>query len=132
MTASNTSSTIIHVKWDLPEGRIPGIIRGYHIFYAKAEDIINETIYTTIDNITITNYIANEATLRNNTIYDAELFQYNITGLQVHTNYCLWITVFTIADSPNSEAVCVLTDQLDDGEYTVSKKTRIKTVSSTH
>ena len=129
MAASNASSTIIHVTWDLPEGRIPGIIRGYRIFYAKAKDIINETIYTTIDNITITNYIVNEATLRNDTIYDAGLFQYNITGLEVHTNYCLWITVFTIADSPNSEAVCVLTDKLEDGEYPLSKKSRVKTVT---
>ena len=110
----NITSTIIHVEWSGTEGSIPGVLRGYHIFYTKAEDIINETIYTTIDNITITNYVVNESRLLNETIYDVGLFQYNITGLEAYTQYCVWVTAFTVTDSPNSEAVCFLTDE--DGE----------------
>ena len=112
------------MNWDLPEGRIPGIVRGYRVFYTKVEDIVSETIYTTIDNINITNYIANESALVNETIHDAGQFQWNLTGLEVYTKYCLWVTVFTVADSPNSEAVCMLT--AEDGEYIATQVQTLK------
>ena len=114
VTALNTGSTSIAVIWAPPTGRIPGIVRGHRIFFTKYGDIIKETIYRTVDNENITNYVVREMALMNETIFDPGLTTFNITGLQRYTKYCLWVTVFTVADSPNSHAVCLYTDE--DGE----------------
>ncbi|KAJ7390086.1 hypothetical protein OS493_027116 [Desmophyllum pertusum] len=111
VNASSTSSTSIELAWDPPEGRIPGVIRGYRIFYTKAAGILDQTSYTTVDNEIITNYIANDTTLMNETAYDVPLLKYEITGLELYTKYCVWMRVFTVADSPNSHAVFLFTDE---------------------
>lgn len=111
LTASNTTSTTIALKWDPPEGPIPGILRGYRVFYARAPDIINTTVYTTVDNEAITYHIAKDMTLRNVTIYDVDLTEYTVTGLEPFTWYFLWVTAFTVADSPNSHAVSRATEE---------------------
>lgn len=111
VTASNTTSTSIVLEWDPPEGPIPGTLRGYRLFYARAPDIINTTVYTTVDNEAITYHIAKNMTLRNLTIYDVNLTEYTVTGLEPYTWYFLWVTAFTVADSPNSHGVSWQTDE---------------------
>lgn len=111
VTASNTTSTSIALEWDPPEGHIPGVLRGYRIFYARAPDIINTTIYTTVDNEDITYHIARDMTLKNVTINDVYLTEYTVTGLEPYTRYFLWVTAFTVSDSPNSHAVSWATDE---------------------
>lgn len=111
VTASNTTSTSIALEWVPPEGRIPGILRGYRIFYARDPDIINTTVYTTVDNEDITYHIARDMTLKNVTINDVDLTEYTVTGLEPYTSYVLWVTAFTVADSPNSHAVSRATEE---------------------
>ena len=113
VVASATSPTSIGISWDPPSHsqRTPGLVRGHRIFFTKAEDIISQTVYETKYGDNITNYVVREMALRNETVFDAGLTTYDIKGLQPYTNYCLWITVFTVADSPNSRAVCLLTDE---------------------
>ena len=50
----------------------------------------------------------------NVTINDAGLTEYAVTGLEPYTWYFLWVTAYTISDSPNSHAVSEGTDE--DGE----------------
>ncbi len=107
----NTTSTSITLEWDPPKGPIPGILRGYRIFYARAPDVINTTTYTTVDNETIEYKIAKDNTLINVTINDTGLTEYVVTGLEPYTWYFLWVTAFTTADSPNSHAVSWQTDE---------------------
>lgn len=107
----NTTSTSITLKWDPPVGPIPGIISGYRIFYARAPDIINTTTYTTVDNETIIYQIAKDMTLKNTTINNTGLTEYTVTGLEPYTWYFLWVTAFTITDSPNSHSVSWRTDE---------------------
>ena len=111
VTASNTTSTSIALAWDPPGGPIPGILRGYRIFYARAPDIIDTTVYTTVDNEDITYHIARDMTLRNVTIYDVDLTEYTVTELEPYTWYFLWVSAFTVSDSPNSHAVSWATEE---------------------
>ena len=113
VVASATSPISIRISWD-PSSHsehTPGLVRGHRIFFTKAEDIISQTVYETKYGDNITNYVVREMALRNETDFHAGLTTYDIEGLQPYTNYCLWITVFTVADSPNSRAVCLLTDE---------------------
>ena len=50
-------------------------------------------------------------TLRNVTIYDVDLNKYTVTALEPYTWYFLWVTAFTVADSPNSHAVSEATEE---------------------
>lgn len=111
VTASNTTSNSIALEWDPPEGHIPGVLRGYRIFYARAPDIINTTVYTTVDNENITYRIARDMTLKNVTINDVYMTEYTVIGLEPYMWYFLWVTAFTVSDSPNSHAVLWATEE---------------------
>ena len=47
----------------------------------------------------------------NATINDVGLTEYNVTGLEPFTWYFMWVTAFTISDSPRSHAVSWRTDE---------------------
>lgn len=88
--AYNTSDRSIFVQWTLPPGRVPGIIRGYRIFYK---------------NLNLSLSLVQETSV------DADTLSYEITSLEPYSEYRIRILVFTVADGPKSSQKTLYTDK---------------------
>ena len=88
--AYNTSGRSIFVAWTLPPGPVPGIIRGYRIFYKNLNLSLSPVEETSVD---------------------ANTLSYEITSLEPNSEYKIKILAFTVADGPKSAPKSVYTDK---------------------
>ena len=91
VTAHNTSSTSILVQWKaVPEDHVNGILRGYHVFYKRADKV----------NTSVNVVRVNVSTL------SAEL-----QGLKKYGEYVIRVAAFTVGDGKKSIPEFCRTDE---------------------
>ena len=88
--AYNTSGWSIFIQWTSPPGPVPGIIRGYRIFYKNLNVSLSPVEETSVD---------------------ANTLSYEITSLEPNSEYRIRILAFTVADGPKSDSKSVYTDK---------------------
>ena len=88
--AYNTSDRSIFVQWTPPPRPVPGIIRGYRIFYKNLNLSLGPVEETSVD---------------------ANTLSYEITQLEPYSEYKIKILAFTVADGPKSDPKTVYTDK---------------------
>ena len=88
--AYNISDRSIFVQWTPALGPVPGIIRGYRIFY--------QNLNLSLSPVEETSVVANT-------------LSYEITSLEPYTEYLINILAFTVADGPISASKSIYTDK---------------------
>lgn len=115
LTIRNSSSSSLLLEWDnVPPDHWNGIIRSFTIFFWRDDwPLIDEhNITLNEDQIRVS---SGSARRRRRSLSSTPEYRFNLTGLQIWTNYSVQVAANTIKVGPRTNKTVVSTDE--DSKY---------------